>query len=326
MKRRTFMVLLGGAATSWARNVVANQPKRPRRVGVVIQGDPYDIGVEGLREGLKALGLEEGEWLTLLVRDAQGDLMAVEAAARAFERDDDVDVIVALATSVALAVKRATASVPIVFITGSDPAALGLVDNLARPGGRLTGVHSISGDLTSKRLELLRELMPRLRRVITFYSPSNRSAVSALEETRRAARHLGIEVLERSVALTEDVRECLRTLTAEEAEVYFFGSDAMVNSQADLILQRANALRMAVVAFELDLVARGALVGYGFSYRELGRRAASYVARILAGTSPRDLPVEAVSVPVLAINVKTAKTLGIEVPSAFLDRADEVIE
>lgn len=326
MKRRAFMVLLAGAAISWPRTVVAQPPERPRRVGVVIQGDPYNVGVEGLREGLKALGLEEGERLALLVRNAQGDLTAADAAARAFERDDNVDVIVALATSVALAVKRATAGVSVVFVTGSDPAALGLVDTLARPGGRLTGVHSISSDLTSKRLELLNELMPRLRRVLTFYSPSNRSAILALEAARSAARHLGIDLLERPVASTEDVRERLRALTAGEAEAYFFGSDAMVNSQADLILERANALRMPVVAFELDLVARGALVGYGFSYRELGRRAASYVVRILAGTSPHDLPVESVSVPALAINVRTAKTLAIEVPPALLNRADEVIE
>ena len=154
MRRRDFIALLGSAA-AWPHAARAQQPDRLRQIGVVIQGDVYHVGVDGLREGLKAVGLEEGQQIALLVRDAKGNLAAVEAAARDFERDG-VDLIVAFATSVALAAKRSTAKVPIVFVTGSDPAALGLVDTLARPGGRLTGVHSISTDLTSKRLEILR--------------------------------------------------------------------------------------------------------------------------------------------------------------------------
>ncbi len=196
----------------------------------MIQGDAYDVGVDGLREGLKASGLEEGPRLNLLIRNARGELTAIEAAARALEREDGVDLIVAFATSVALAAKRATANVPIVFVTGSDPAALGLVDTLARPGGRLTGVHSISSDLTSKRLEILRELMPRLRRVVTFYNPGNPSAVSAMELARDAARRLGIDLIEQPVTSTEEIHERLRALSATDAEAYFFGSDAMVNS------------------------------------------------------------------------------------------------
>ena len=142
MRRRDFIALLGSAA-AWPHAARAQQPDRLRQIGVVIQGDVYHVGVDGLREGLKAVGLEEGQQIALLVRDAKGNLAAVEAAARDFERDG-VDLIVAFATSVALAAKRSTAKVPIVFVTGSDPAALGLVDTLARPGGRLTGVHSIS--------------------------------------------------------------------------------------------------------------------------------------------------------------------------------------
>ena len=251
---------------------------------------------------------------------------AIRAAARALEREERVDLIVALATSVALAAKQSTENVPIVFVTGSDPAALGLVDTLARPGGRLTGIHSISSDLTSKRLEFLREIMPTVQRVLTFYSPGNSTAVSAVELARDAVRRLGINLVEQAVTSTEEIHERLRALSATDAEAYFFGSDAMVNSQGSLILERANALRMAVVAFGLDLVREGALISYGFSYRDLGRRAAVYVSRILAGARPSDLPVEAVSVPALAINLKAAKALGIEIPPTLLARADEVIE
>ena len=326
MRRWEFLAVLGSAAIAWPRAVMAQQSERLGRVGVVIQGDTYHVGVDGLREGLKALGIQEGSRLALLVRDAKGNLTAIGAAARALEREEGVDLIVAFATSVALAAKRSTDNVPIVFVTGSDPAALGLVDNLARPGGRLTGIHSISTDLTSKRLELLRELMPALRRAVTFYNPGNPSALSAIELARDAARRLGIDLVEQPVTSTEEIHERLRALSATDAEAYFFGSDAMVNSQGGLILERANTLRMAVVAFGLDLVREGALIGYGFSYRDLGRRAAGYVSRILAGAHPGDLPVEAVSVPALAINLKAAKTLGVTVPPSLLARANEVIE
>jgi putative ABC transport system substrate-binding protein len=296
-----------------------------RRVGVVLEGGPYYAGVDGLREGLKAAGLEEGQRLALIVRDTEGDLSAVEAAARALEHDDGVDLIVAFAASVTLAVRRSTANVPIVFITGSDPVALGLVETIARPGGRLTGVHNINTDLMPKRFELLRELMPSLRRTVTFYDPSNRSATSSLASAQDAARHLGIDLIQQPVKSPEEIRKRLDALRAGDADAYVFISDAMVLSQASLILERANALRMATMAW-VDLVRRGALVGYGFNYRDLGRRAAGYVSRILAGAHPSDLPVEAISVPELVINLKTAKALGIEVPPSLLARADEVIE
>jgi putative ABC transport system substrate-binding protein len=285
----------------------------------------YHVGVDGLRDGLRSAGLE-GQNLALFVRDARGGRQALESEARALEHEERVDVLVALATSVALAARRGTENIPIVFVTGSDPVAVGLVDSMARPGGRLTGIHSISTDLTSKRLEVLREIIPTVRRALTFYNPGNPAAVSAIELARPAAARLGIELVEEPVNSASDVRARLDRLRAGDVDAYFFGSDAMVNSEGRLILTRATALRMPVVAFGLDLVREGALVGYGFSYRDLGRRAASYVARILAGSSPRDLPVEAVDVPSLAINLSSAKALGVVVPFSVLGRADELIE
>jgi putative tryptophan/tyrosine transport system substrate-binding protein len=327
MRRREFMALLSGVAVAWPLETWAQQPGRPQRVGIVLEGGPsYRAGVDGLREGLKAAGLEEGPRLALVIRDTEGDLNAVEVAARALEREDGVDLIVAFAGSVALAVKRSTEKVPIVFVAGADSVALGLVDSLARPGGRLTGLHSITLDLTPKRFEFLRELMPGLRRIVTFYDPGNRTAMLSLELARDAAQRLGIALTAEPVRSKEEIRERLRALGTEDAEAFVFTPDAMVNSQSSLILERTGALRMAAASVRVDLVHDGALIGYGFSYRDLGRRAASYVSRILAGTSPGDLPVEAVSVPALAINLKAAKALGIEVPPALLDRADEVIE
>jgi putative ABC transport system substrate-binding protein len=305
---------------------MAQPANQVRRVGVLIQGGSYHSSVNGLRDGLKDSGLEEGQGLALIVQDTKGDLTAVETAARALESDDGVELIVAFATSVTLAAKRSTSKVPIVFVTGSDPVALGLIETLPRPGGRLTGLHNIGTDLMPKRLELLRELIPSVRRVITFYDPKNRSAISSLDLSRGAARRLDIDLIERPVTSTEHIAEQLRALSAGDADAYFFVSDAMVNSQSNLILDKASILRMPVVAYELDLVRRGALVGYGFSYRDLGRRAASYVSRILSGVQASDLPVEAISVPALVVNLKVARALGVTIPPTLLARADEVIE
>jgi putative ABC transport system substrate-binding protein len=170
-----------------------------KRVGVVYQGGPYEVSIEGLREGLRARGLEEGRDIALVVRNVRGDVAAAEAAARALERDDKVDLIVAIGTTPARAAKRATTAVPIVFSAGTDPVAAGLVESVATPGGRLTGLHFLTVDLTAKRLEILREIVPSLRRIVTFYDPRTLGAVTALTAAREAAERLGIEVVARQV-------------------------------------------------------------------------------------------------------------------------------
>src|SRR5215218_8778764 len=233
------------------------------------------------REGLRATGLEEGRHVALLLRNGQGDAAVAEAAARALERDDKVDVIVTIGTSATRAAKRATAEVPIVFTAGEDPVAAGIVDSIATPTGRLTGFHFLTADLTAKRLELLREIVPKLRRVVTFYNP-------------------GIAVAAHPVISPQEIRDSLRTLAGADAEAYFFMSDALLTSHAALIVEAANALRLPTMAHELGIVRSGALAGYGSDFRAVGRRPASYVARILAGSLPRDLPIEAFDQPALA--------------------------
>jgi putative ABC transport system substrate-binding protein len=278
-----------------------------------------------LRDGLKASGLEEGRDIALVVRDARGDLTAAQAAAGALERDG-VDLIVTLATSVTLAAKRATVDVPIVFAVGSDPVAMGLVDSIPRPGGRATGVHSIVTDLTPKRLELLRELVPTVRRILTFYNPENRAAAASAKLAREAARTLGIDFIERHVTTTEQLARQVDALAATDADAFFFVADAMVLSRDSIVVEKTNALRMPTMTTYIDAVTRGALAGYGTNYWDLGRRAADYVSRVLTGTAPRDLPVETIHRPALAFNLKTAAAIGITVPPTLLARADEVIE
>jgi putative ABC transport system substrate-binding protein len=321
MRRREFIAM---AACALALPCEADTTA-VKRVGVILQGAPYLAGVEGLREALKTAGLEEGRDLALVVRDAAGDPSAVEAAARELE-NDGVDLIVAFSTSTALATKRATARVPIVFSVSSDPVAVGLVESISHPGGRLTGAHNITSDLTGKRLQLLRDLVPGVRRVLTFYNPANPAGVISVGLAREAAGRLGIEFVERQVASAGQVRDEAKSLRAGDADAYFFVSDAMATTQERLIVARANELRMATMASWVDPVLHGTLAAYGISLRQIGRGAANYVSRILAGTPPGDLPVEAVNRPVFAINLKTAQALGITVAPTLLAQADEVIE
>ena len=304
---------------------VEAQQARVYRVGVVLQGGLYFSAIDGLRDGLRELGLEEGKQFVLHVRDSKGDLKSVEAAAGSLE-GEKVDLIFAVTTSVTLAVKRATKSVPIVFHAGTDPVSSGLVESFRKPGGRLTGIASQGTGLTAKRLELLKEMVPRLRRVVTFYSPDNPVAQQSVKIARNAARQLKVELVERPVASIDELRAGLRALRPGEADAFFYVSDAMVASQAELIIESARAKRLATMFQERGAVAKGALAAYGESYYTIGRLSAKHVQRVLLGADPGNLPVEQVDRFHFVINLKTAKALGLTIPQSLLARADEVIE
>jgi len=324
ISRRRFLVTagIGLLATPF---VVEAQQARVYRVGVVFQGGLYFSAIDGLRDGLRELGLEEGKQLVLHVRDGKSDLKSVEAAARSLE-GEKVDLIYAVTTSVTLAAKRATKSVPIVFYAGTDPVSVGLVESFRKPGGRLTGIAGQFSGLTGKRLELLKEMVPRLRRVVTFYSPDNPAPQQSVKIGRDAARQLKLELIERPVASVEELRAGLRALRPGEADAFFYVSDAMVTSQAELIIESARARRLATMFQERGAVAKGALAAYGESFYTIGRLSAKHVQRVLLGADPGDLPVEQIDRFHFVINLKTAKALGLTIPQSLLTRADEIIE
>ena len=323
MDRRAF--LAGAGAFLVAPLAAEAQPARVYRVGVIIQGGPYAQAVEGLREGLRELGLEEGKQIILDVRDAKGDLKTVEAAARELEQDR-VDLIYTVTTSVTVATKRVTRNVPIVFHAGADPVALGLVQSYRKPGGRATGLHSQLTDVTAKRLELLKEIIPKARRVVAFYSPRNPAAEQSVQFARDAARQLRVELVERRVASVEGLRVGLRELRPREVDAFLYVSDSMVGSQAALIIETAREKRLPTIFQDPANVDQGALASYGFSYRAAGRLSAKQVQRVLLGANPSDMPVEQLDTLHFAINLKTAKALGLTIPPTLLFRADKVIE
>jgi putative ABC transport system substrate-binding protein len=316
--------LLTAALLCLAPFVEAQQIKPPR-IGVLLQGGAWYEAIDGLRQGLRELGYEEGKQFTLDVRDSKGDVKAVEEAARNLEREK-VRLIYAVASSVISAAKKATTDVPIVFIVGSDPVAAGLVDSFVKPGGRLTGVHFLVKDLTGKRLEILKELLPKLRSVLTLYDPANKVAKESTELARVEAKRLGLKYLERHVSSVEQLQSALKALKPGEADAYFYTPDAMVGSQVQLIIDTANAKKLPTMFQEQGLVARGGLASYGQSYYELGRLSAKYVQKILSGAQPRDLRIETVEDVELAINLKTAKQLGLTISPQMLARANKVIK
>ena len=323
MKNKLYFLLIC-AHVLLSTHIANAQQAKWHRVGVIMQGGPYYEAIDGLRDGLRELGLQESKDFVLEIRDTKGDLKAVEEVAKQLEREK-VELIYTVATSVTNAAKHATLNIPIVFYAGSDPVSIGLVESFAHPGGRLTGVHFRVGDLTAKRLEILKEIFPKLHRVVTFYDPGSVVAREAAKLARDAAPQMGIQFLERHVASVQELRSALVALKKGEVDAYAYTSDAMVGSQAQLIIDTAKTKGFATMYHEGGLVADGALASYGISYYGAGRASAKYVQRILAGTKPKDLPVETVDKVELVINLKTAKQIGLTIPANVLARADKVI-
>jgi putative tryptophan/tyrosine transport system substrate-binding protein len=324
MNARTLAYALLGLFLTTIHLAEAQQPQ-VYRVRVLLQGGVSSTAIDGLREGLKQLGLEEEKHFLLEIRDAKGDLKIVEEAARNLEREK-VNLIFAINTSVARVTKQATAEVPIVFCAGTDPVTLGLVDSFAKPGGRLTGVHFLATDLTAKRLEIMKDIQPKLRRVMTFYNPGNPIAVEAAKLGREEARRLHVEFIERQVSSVKELQAALGALKPGEADAYFYTSDAMMASQAQLIIEMARDKRWPTMFDEAFSVAKGGLASYGISYHEAGRLSAKYIHRILTGTNPRDLPIETLHKLELVVNLRTAKQIGLTIPPNVLARADKVIK
>lgn len=294
-------------------------------VGVIHQGGPYKAVVQGLQDGLRELRYENGKHFRLEIRDTKSDTKLVEEAAKLFERER-AKLIYAVTTSVATAVKNMTSFTPIVFTVGSDPVVSGLVQSFAKPGGRLTGVQYSTTDLTGKRLEILKEIIPKLTRVLTVFNAENPMAKEAAALAREAAKHLGVQLVERQVSSVEELRQRLGSLKAKEVDAFFYTTDAMVTSQAQLVIDLATAKRLPTMFSEQSLAVMGGLASYGQNFHEIGRHSAKFVQKIMGGQNPGDLRVETVDRFELTINLKTAKQIGLTIPPNVLARADKVIK
>jgi putative tryptophan/tyrosine transport system substrate-binding protein len=301
----------------------AQQP-RLNHVGVITSGGLWYETIDGLRIGLRQLGLQEGKHFLLSIRETKGDRIAAEEAARALEQEK-VDVIFTTQTSVTIPAKSVTSKVPIVFCAGADPVVLGLVKSMSKPEERLTGVYYRDTELMAKRLEILKEILPKIRRVVTFFDPSNPVANGSFKVAQQTGRLLGIDFVERHVTSPEGLRSSVQALRAGEVDAYFEVSDGTVNSQDQVIIDTAKAKRLPTMFINQGSVRKGGIASYGVSYKEVGRISAKYVQRILTGVRPNDLPVESVDKIELFFNLKSAKQIGLTIPPNVLARADRVI-
>ena len=330
MKRREFTTLLIGAAAAWPLAARAQQGGRMRRVGVLIQFSESDpegqARIAAFREELQKLGWSIGGNLQIDYRwAASNEERARSAAAELLELTPDV--ISANSTLPLRAVQQATRTVPIVFTTIIEPIGQGFVASLAHPGGNTTGFSYLEVSIGGKWMNLLKEIAPRITRVACMFNPQRGPySVGISLFAQEAAQRLGVQYVAAPVLELTQMEPAMTTLAHEPNGGLIISPDAFTITHRQQIITLAARYRLPTIYSERIFAVDGGLISYGADYVEHFRQAASYVDRILRGAKPADLPVQQPSKFYLVINLKTAKTLGLEVPMTMLARADEVIE
>ena len=322
MKRREFIKLLMGVTSALPLPARAQQADKLPTIGF-LGSDPVGFSpwtapfVARLRE----LGWIEGRTVSIEYRWSEGRTERYVEIAEEFVRLN-VNVIVTVGSAVP-SVKQATTIIPIVFAVAIDPVASGLVASLAKPGGNATGLSIQAADLASKRLEILREIVPSLRQLAVMANAGNAQPVLEAKETQAAARALGLEVVPLEIGRAEDIAPAIQAL---KADALYIAIDQLMVANRTRILTFALSARLPVITSISDFVKDGALMSYGPSYPDLFRHSADFVDKILRGAKPGDIPVEQPTKFELVINLTTAKALDLKIPESFLVRADEVIE
>jgi putative ABC transport system substrate-binding protein len=326
MRRRQFITLLGGAATTWPLAARAQQPAL-LVVGVLnfVSLEAYADRIASFRRGLRDTGFVEGQGLLLEYRSADGHEERLPALAADLVRQK-VAVIFALGgDAAARAAMAITSTIPIVFATGGDPIADGLVKSLSRPEANLTGVSFYSDQLAGKRLELLRDLLPQANS-FAFLTAFNSTNWPALNELAAASRAKGVQVVVIDVKSEQDIDAAFATIAQHRIGALVVQNDAYLNSRRDQIIELATRHAVPTVYAYREHTLAGGLISYGTDVNEMYRPAGVYTGRILKGAKPADLPVLQPTKFELIVNLKTAKALGLTIPESFLLRADEVIE
>jgi putative tryptophan/tyrosine transport system substrate-binding protein len=327
IKRRQFIMLLGGAAATCPLTARAQQqPAKVARLGFLRFGpaSAYAGRVEALRAGLRQLGYVEGKNIVIEFRWAETVDQLHELAVELVRTN--VDVIFAMSSTEVEATRQATTTIPIVFATHADPVGLGHVASLARPGGNITGLTTILTDLVAKELEGLKEAVPQATRIGVLFSPTAPSHRPAVQAVETAGEKLGVQLVTVPARTVEDFEGAFSTMSREHVGGFVVVNAPLTVSHRARLADLALTHRLPGMFGTRENVEAGGLMSYGSDYNDMVQRAATYIDKILKGAKPADLPVEQASKYRLVINLKTAKALGLEIPPTLLARADEVIE
>jgi len=324
MRRRDLITLFGGAAAAWPLAALAQQAGKLPTIGFLgADASAFGPWTAAFVAHLRELGWIEGRTVAIEYRWSQGRTERYAEIAAEFVRLK-VDVIVTVGSAVPT-VKQATAVIPIVFAVGIDPVGSGLVANLAKPGGNVTGLSLQAANLAGKRIEFVREVLPQLRRLAIIFNVGNDRTVLEMSETQAAARTLGLEVTPLEIRRAEDIIPAFEAVKAQAHALYVV-VDQLVVANRTPILMSALGARLPTMFSTNDFVRAGGFMSYGPNYADLFRHSADYVDKILRGTKPGDIPVEQPTKFELVINLVTAKALGLTIPESFLVRADEIID
>jgi putative ABC transport system substrate-binding protein len=327
MRRREFITLVGGGAAAWPLAARAQQPAMPV-VGFLDARSPEAVRerLRAFRQGLKDNGYVEGDNVTIVYRWAENKMERLpELAAELVRRQ--VAVIATAGDQVAPVAKATTTTTPIVFIVSQDPVRLGLVANLARPGGNVTGINFFSGELSGKRFGLLRELVPGAARVAVLVNPANAAASEAAEtDVEAAARALGLQVRVLNASTSGEIDAAFAILARERYDALSVSSDAFFSSRRVQLVNLTVRHAIPAAFAQREFAEVGGLMSYGSDIVDVWRQSGVYVARVLRGAKPADLPVVQSAKFELVINAQTARMLGLTVPPSLLAIADEVIE
>jgi len=323
MRRRDFITLVGGAAV-WPIAAHAQQASKLPTIGFLgASASGFAPWAAAFVARLRELGWVEGRTVAIEYRWSEGRAERYAEIAAEFVRLK-VDVILTVGSAVPI-VKQAATAIPIVFAVAIDPVGSGLVASLAKPGGNVTGLSIQANELAGKRVELLREVLPQLRRLAIMFNADNTQPVLEMGETQAEARRLGLEIIPLAIRRPEDIAPAFQGLKTKVDAVYV-AVDQLIVANRPRILALAVDEQLPTIFSERDFVKAGALMSYGPNYSDLFRHSADFVDRILRGTKPGDIPVEQPTKFELVINLTTAKALRLTVPPTLLSRADEVIE
>src|SRR5215468_8992004 len=327
MKRREFITLLGGAAAAWPLAARAQQSGPMPAIGFLSPTTPETLGdrLRGFRQGLKETGFVEGENVVVVYRWAENQMDRLPELAAELVRQQ-VNVIAASTAASALAVKGVTTTIPSVFLVPEDPVRFGLVASLARPGGNLTGVNLFTGELSAKRLELLREMVPGITRVSALVNPTSPSAETTVRDVEAAARAMGLQIQVLNASTSREIDAAFASFGRERPDAVFVMLDVFLNSRRAQLVNLASRHALPATYTNRDFAEIGGLMSYGADIADAFRQVGVYTGRILKSAKPAELPVLQLNKFELVINHQTARMLGLTVPDKLLVAADEVIE